>query len=345
MDIESEENINDIIKVKYNLRFVKGSKGKEILIQNDKYKFFCHNINLKSDIKKWRCCEYKNITNKNLLRCNAYFTTNTKNEFLEDFISEHNGHQTYEVQIEDNETRNIIYNKIDNISNKYNIDAKALFNEAKLETKNLTEFNKIKFSIYKNINKYKINEPDNFDEIKFDSQYFLNKEKENCCIYHDDNNIILQTDFMAKIQYLNNERLYFDGTFKISPSIFYQIGIVRIKINETASYLATAFVFMRNKTEESYKTVFNVIKNNIQRIAPLNSIYTPKYFHCDKEIAIINAAKSIYTGTNIQLCYFHYSDNIRNKLHSSQIIRLFEREENAKLLAYAIKAICFVPLN
>ena len=54
-------------------------------------------------------------------------------------ISQHNGHKTYEVQIEDNDTRNIIYNKIDNISNKYNIDAKTLFNEAKLETKNLTE--------------------------------------------------------------------------------------------------------------------------------------------------------------------------------------------------------------
>ena len=47
----------------------------------------------------------------------------------------------------------------------------------------------------------------------------------------------------------------------------------------------------------------------------------------------------------MQLCYFHYSDYIRNKLHSSLIIRLFEREVNAKLLAYAIKAICFVPLN
>ena len=62
MDIENEENINDKIKEKYNLRFVKGSRGKEILIQNSKYKFFCHNIKFKSDIKKWRCCEYKNTT-------------------------------------------------------------------------------------------------------------------------------------------------------------------------------------------------------------------------------------------------------------------------------------------
>ena len=43
MDIENEDNINDKIKEKYNLRFVKGSRGKEILIQNGKYKFFCHN--------------------------------------------------------------------------------------------------------------------------------------------------------------------------------------------------------------------------------------------------------------------------------------------------------------
>ena len=60
------------------------------------------------------------------------------------------------------------------------------------ETNYLTEFvefNKIKYSIYKNINKNKITEPKNFDEIIFDNEFFLNKEKENCCIYHDENNI------------------------------------------------------------------------------------------------------------------------------------------------------------
>ena len=248
-----ERNVNESIKENFNLRFVKGSKGKEILIQNEKYKFFCHNYNLKSNIKKWRCCEYKNSTNKNLIRCQAYFKTKGNNEFLDEYIAEHNGHQTYEVEIEDNETRNIIYNKIENITNKYNIDAKTIFEEAKIEANTSTEFNKIKYSIYNNINKDKIPEPENINEINFDIDYFLNKEKENCCIYHDENNIILQTDFMAKIQYQNNERMYFDGTFKISPDIFYQIGIMRVRINETGSYLATAFAFMRNKSEESLK--------------------------------------------------------------------------------------------
>lgn len=82
-----EENVNESIKEKFNLRFVKGSKGKEILIQNEKYKFFCHNYNLKSNIKKWRCCEYKNSTNKNLIRCQAYFKTKGDNAFLDEYIA------------------------------------------------------------------------------------------------------------------------------------------------------------------------------------------------------------------------------------------------------------------
>ena len=56
MDLDMEGNVNESIKEKFNLRFVKGSKGKEILIQNEKYKFFCRDYNLKSNIKKWRCC-------------------------------------------------------------------------------------------------------------------------------------------------------------------------------------------------------------------------------------------------------------------------------------------------
>ena len=99
---------------------------------------------------------------------------------------------------------------------------------------------------------------------------------------------------MAKLQYHYNERLYFYGKFKISPELFYQIGIMRIRINYTGSNLATNFVFMRNKIEESYRNAFNIIENNIQRLAPINSNYIPKYFHCYKEIAIINATKSIF---------------------------------------------------
>ena len=83
-----EENIFESIKEKFNLRFVKGSKGKEILIQNEKYKFFYHNYKLKSNIKKQRCCEYKNNTNKNLTSCQAYFKTKGNNEFLDEYIAE-----------------------------------------------------------------------------------------------------------------------------------------------------------------------------------------------------------------------------------------------------------------
>ena len=38
MDLDMEGNVNESIKEKFNLRFVKGSKVKEILIQNEKYK-------------------------------------------------------------------------------------------------------------------------------------------------------------------------------------------------------------------------------------------------------------------------------------------------------------------
>ena len=38
MDLDMEGNVNESIKEKFILRFVKGSKVKEILIQNEKYK-------------------------------------------------------------------------------------------------------------------------------------------------------------------------------------------------------------------------------------------------------------------------------------------------------------------
>ena len=70
--MEEIVQISDEIKNTYNLYFEKGSRNENILIQNNKYKFYLHNLK-NSDSLKYRCSHYKNPT-KNKERCEAFFT-------------------------------------------------------------------------------------------------------------------------------------------------------------------------------------------------------------------------------------------------------------------------------
>ena len=55
-----EDNVNESIKEK----FVKGSKGKEILIQNEKYKFFCRILESKFQKSKFQKSKFQNLNSK-----------------------------------------------------------------------------------------------------------------------------------------------------------------------------------------------------------------------------------------------------------------------------------------
>ena len=69
--------------------FDKGSRNENILIQNNKYKFYRHNLkNL--DVLKYRCSHYKNPKNKE--GCKAFFTL-VNNYFTKDFNPNHTSHK------------------------------------------------------------------------------------------------------------------------------------------------------------------------------------------------------------------------------------------------------------
>lgn len=87
-----------------------------------------------------------------------------------------------------------------------------------------------------------------------------------------------------------------DGTFKVAPTPFSQLYTVHAKIGD--SYPPLLYIFMANKTEESYNIMWSQVKalgNNV--IAPVAIM--------DMEIASWNALLNVSPTTRIQTCYFH----------------------------------------
>lgn len=119
----------------------------------------------------------------------------------------------------------------------------------------------------------------------------------------------MQTKLMSE----NDNDIFIDGTFLVSPECSYQLIITRISLDKYKYYFTTSFSLATDKKEKTYIDILEKIRDNIQEYRfNENSTepYKPKTFHCDFEMSIINAINSVFPDSNIKLCNFHYNQNI-----------------------------------
>ena len=92
-----------------------------------------------------------------------------------------------------------------------------------------------------------------------------------------------------------------NGTFYVAPDFSYQVFITRNFVPELNEFNTTSFSILRNKEQETYKTIFEVIKSNCD-ITKDNGFST-KNLHCDFERAIFNAAIIVFPDININIVF------------------------------------------
>ena len=255
--MEEIVQISDEIKNTYNLYFEKGSRNENILIQNNKYKFYLHNLK-NSDSLKYRCSHYKNPT-KNKERCEAFFTLKN-NYFTKDFNPNHTSHKYDENAIASLIDKNQIFHNLENTSNIYNVKPPELFRNNESSFKPLVNFSSLRQTIYNKVHSLKIPEPKSYEEINFSLDLFKDITQKSIILFHESELIIIQTESMAKIMANFIDRFYIDATYYSCPSMFYQLVVIRIYNNNYNSYYTTCFALMTNKTEQNYIKLLSLIK-------------------------------------------------------------------------------------
>ena len=54
--------------------------------------------------------------------------------------------------------------------------------------------------------------------------------------------------------------IFFDGTFKVTPNLFYQLCPYQMYINQYKTTILGALILLTDKTREHYEFAFNSIK-------------------------------------------------------------------------------------
>lgn len=107
------------------------------------------------------------------------------------------------------------------------------------------------------------------------------------------------------------EHFLVDGTFKVTPEIFYQVFIIHAVYREHV--VPVIYSLLRRKDGGTYTRLINEIVN----IAPN---WSPTSVMMDFEQASINALKKKFPSVSLSGCYFHLRQSIQRKLQVIYIL-------------------------
>lgn len=126
-----------------------------------------------------------------------------------------------------------------------------------------------------------------------------------------------------------------DGTFKVVPSIFFQLYSIHFNfglgINPAALYC-----LLTNKTEDTYTRVLQEVK----RLVPLAY---PKKILVDFERAAMNAFSLAYPDATVTGCYFHLCQSITKKVNEIGLKTEYENNNEVRGYVRCLPALAFVP--
>lgn len=141
--------------------------------------------------------------------------------------------------------------------------------------------------------------PDQLRKTKDGYNFLLHYEPESC-----ENRILIFLNSKYNALLRESENFLMDGTFYSAPANFYQIYTIFTSYNAN-NYIPLVYVMLTNKTMFTYIKLFNILQ---QKGVKMKSVVM------DNEKAVIGALKLVYPSVVINLCFFHFNQNIYKRI-------------------------------
>lgn len=224
----------------------------------------------------------------------------------------------------------------------------------------LPDIQNIKQTISRHRSKALPKNPRNIEELEYiPRKYSVTKSGELFLLYDSQNDEEDELDCGRIIIFSTeaNLRMLFrckswsaDGTFKCSPSIFYQLftimGAVTYNRNnkEKTVFLPFVYALMETKSEQAYSKVLDVIVHEAQQFE-IHMVF-PESIITDFELAIINALRAHF-GDIVKACFFHLRQIVHRQIQQEGLQTAYadEDDDSVRNAAHMLCAIAFVPLD
>jgi len=131
-----------------------------------------------------------------------------------------------------------------------------------------------------------------------------------------------------------------DGTFKTVPAAPADLkSFLTFQVVFKSVSFPMVYVLLRSRTEETYITLFNIVR----QILPLN--YNLIRFVTDFERGLMNAVQQVFPESRLGCCWFHYTQTIVRYCHrkSNGVLDLVKRNPEAARVFRMVLALPHLP--
>lgn len=147
--------------------------------------------------------------------------------------------------------------------------------------------------------------------------------------------ILFASDAML-MQLQHARTIMCDGTFKVSPRMFFQLYTVHA-VRDNCVF-PCVYALLPGKNRDIYDIVWNEIKQACPQLAPLVVI-------TDLESAAIASASAAFPGASAQACFFHLSQAVWRKVQNLGLTNLYINDPEARTYCKLLCALAFIPPN
>ncbi|XP_078542382.1 uncharacterized protein LOC144828142 [Lissotriton helveticus] len=156
--------------------------------------------------------------------------------------------------------------------------------------------------------------PQTFADITIPHDLTLSFSNEPFLLYDNENplkRILILSTPRNLFKLENSEIWMMDGTFKCTPHPFTQIYSIHAQIN--SNVVPLVYSLLPDKQSATYTEFLTVIKDKTSGKSPQKIII-------DFELTMINVINKLYVDTQIQGCFFHFSQAYWRKLQKTSLV-------------------------
>ncbi|XP_060078201.1 uncharacterized protein LOC132557697 [Ylistrum balloti] len=154
----------------------------------------------------------------------------------------------------------------------------------------------------------------------------------------DQNRILVFATSEDLAELATADRIYCDGTFYTCPNIFHQIYTIHIEID--GSMYPVVYSLLPGKSQHIYTRFFTLLKTFM---ADNHLPMSPDTVFVDFETAVHNAIRTVFPGTDIKGCFFHYTQCVWRKALMTGLQLPYRDNEDIRRLVRRAAVLPLVP--
>ena len=181
--------------------------------------------------------------------------------------------------------------------------------------------------------------PQNRGDIVLPERYTQTEANEPFLMFDSgpDDDRILMFSTNGNLRTLQEANDWFcDGTFKVVPTVFFQLFTIHALINN--HMIPCVYALLPNKQSATYVKL-------LRKLRELNPQLQPLTVMIDFELASRNALAEVFPGATIQGCFYHLSQAVYRKVQSVGLQNGYQNDANLSLHIRMLTALAFVPVD